>query len=100
MYFFSVVSTASTMASKYSIKRLEQQKAKVLEVQTTIDRKIQEAEECKHQMEAEKATKKAKKEEEKRVMLLLKQQAKVEKKPKAPPVGVHPINLFILYTRR
>ena len=75
------------MASKYSIKRLEQQKAKVLEMQATIDRKIQEAEECKYQMEAEKTTKKAKKEEEKRVRLLLKQQAKVEKKPKAPAVG-------------
>ena len=75
------------MTSKYSIKRLEQQKAKVLEVQATIDCKIQEAEECKCQMEAEKAMKKAKKEEEKRVRLLLKQQAKVEKKPKAPPVG-------------
>ena len=37
-------------------------------------------------MEAEKATRKAKKEEEKRVRLLLKQQAKVEKKPKAPSV--------------
>ena len=51
------------MSSKYSIKRLEQQKAKVLEAQTTIDHKNQEAEECKHQMEAEKATKKVKKEE-------------------------------------
>ena len=85
--FFFLVSKASTMASKYSIKRLEQQKAKVLEVQATIDHKIQEAEERKHQMEAEKAMKKAKKEEEKRVRLLLKQQAKVEKKPKAPAVG-------------
>ena len=75
------------MASKYSIKRLEQQKAKVLEAQATIDHKIQEAEERKHQMEAEKATEKAKKEEEKRVRLLLKQQANVEKKPKAPAVG-------------
>ena len=75
------------MASKYSIKRLEQQKAKVLEAQATIDHKIQEAEEHKCQMEAEKAVKKAKKEEEKRVKLLLKQQAKVEKKPKAPAVG-------------
>ena len=84
--FFSLVSKVSMMASKYSIKRLEQQKAKVLEVQATIDHKIQEAEECKCQMEAEKATKKAKKEEEKRVRLLLKQQAKVEKKLKAPAV--------------
>ena len=75
------------MASKYSIKRLEQQKAKVLEVQATIDHKIQEAEECKYQMEAEKAAKKVKKEEEKRVRLLLKQQTKVKKKPKAPAVG-------------
>ena len=75
------------MSSKYSIKRLEQQKAKILEAQATIDHKIQEAEECKCQMEAEKAMKKVKKEEEKRVRLLLKQQAKVEKKPKAPAVG-------------
>ena len=60
--FFSLVSKASMMASKYSIKRLEQQKAKVLEVQATIDHKIQEAEEHKCQMEAEKAVKKAKKE--------------------------------------
>ena len=74
------------MASKYSIKRLEQQKAKVLEAQATIDHKIQEAEERKCQMEAEKAMKNAKKEEEKRVRLLLKQQVKVEKKLKAPPV--------------
>ena len=86
-HFLSLVNKASKMASKYSIKRLEQQKAKVLEVQATIDRKIQEAEECKCQMEAEKATKQVKKEEEKRVRLLLKQQAKVEKKPKAPAVG-------------
>ena len=75
------------MVSKYSIKRLEQQKAKVLEVQATIDHKIQEAEECKHQIEAEKAMKKVKKEEEKRIRLLSKQQAKVEKKSKAPAVG-------------
>ena len=44
-------------------------------------------------MEAEKAAKKAKKEEEKRVRLLLKQQAKVEKKLKAPAVG-GPSNKF------
>ena len=75
------------MASKYSIKRLEQQEAKVLEAQATIDCKIQEAEEHKCQIEAEKAMKKVKKEEEKRVRLLLKQQAKVEKKLKAPAVG-------------
>ena len=74
------------MASKYSIKRLEQQKAKVIEVQATIDHKIQEAEVHKHKIEAEKAAKKVKKEEEKRVRLLLKQQAKVEKKLKAPAV--------------
>ena len=59
------------MASKYSIKRLKQQKAKVLQVQATIDCKIQEAEECKCQMEAEKAMEKAKKEGEKRVRLYL-----------------------------
>ena len=87
MFFFSLVSKASTMVSKYSIKRLEQQKAQVLEVQATMDHKIQEAEERKCQMEAEKAMKKAKKEEEKRVRLLLKQQAKFEKKPKAPAAG-------------
>ena len=103
MFFFlfsSLVNKPSMMASKYSIKRLEQQKAKVLEVQATTDCKIQEAEEHKCQMEAEKAMKMVKKEEEKRVRLLLKQQAKVEKKPKAPAVRVHPINLFILYTRK
>ena len=60
------------MASKYSIKRLEQQKAKVLETQATIDRKIQEAEECKHQMEAEMATKKAKKERRKEGQVIIK----------------------------
>ena len=43
---------------------MEQQKAKVLEVQATIDRKIQEAEECKCQIKAEKAAKKAKKDKE------------------------------------
>ena len=75
------------MASKYNIKRLVQQKANVLEAQATIDHKIQEAEECKYQIEAEKASKKAKKEEEKRVRLLLKQQVKAEKKPKTPAVG-------------
>ena len=87
------------MASKYNVKRLEHQEAKVLEVQATIDCKIQEAEERKCQIEAEKATKKVKKEEEKRVRLLLKQQAKVEK-PKARAVMDPRINLFILYTRR
>ena len=84
--FFSLVKKASMMASKYSIKRLEQHKAKLLEAQATIDHKIQEAEECKCQIEAEKAMKKVKK-EEKRVRLLLMQQAKVEKKLKAPAVG-------------
>ena len=74
------------MALKYNIKRLEQQKAKVLEAQATIDCKIKEAEECKRKAEAEKAMKKAKKEEEKKVRLLLKQQAKVEKKPEVPAV--------------
>ena len=75
------------MASKYNIKRLEQQKAKVLEAQVTIDHKIKEAEECKCKAEAEKTAKKEKKEEEKKVRLLLKQQAKVEKKLKVPAVG-------------
>ena len=78
------------MASKYNMKRLEQQRAKVLEAQATIDHKIKEAEEHKRKAEAEKAAKKAKKakkEEEKKVRLLLKQQAKVEKKPKVPAVG-------------
>ena len=75
------------MASKYNIKWLEQQKAKVLEAQATIDCKIKEAEERKRKAEAEKAMKKVKKEEEKKVRLLLKQQAKVEKKPKVPAVG-------------
>ena len=87
------------MASKYNIKRLEQQKAKVLEAQATIDCKIKEAEECNCKAEAEKATKKAKKEEEKKVRLLLEQQAKVEKKLKVPAVGVHQTSLFIWYTR-
>ena len=63
---------------------MEQQKAKVLKAQATIDRKIKEAEECKCKAEAEKA---AKKEEEKKVRLLLKQHTKVEKKPKVPAVG-------------
>ena len=73
------------MASKYN--RLEQQKAKVLEAQATIDRKIKEAEECKHKTEAQKAAKKAKREEKQKARLLLKQQAKVEKQPKIPTVG-------------
>ena len=68
------------------MKKLEKQKAKVAEVQAVIDRKIQEAEERKWQVEAEKAAKKAKKDEEKRVRLLLKQQAKVEK-VKTPVAG-------------
>ena len=75
------------MASKYNIKRLEQQKAKVLEAQATIDHKIKKAEEHKHKAEAEKAVKKAKREEEKRARLLLKQQTKVEKKLKIPTAG-------------
>ena len=58
------------MTSKYNIKRLEQQKAKVLEAQTTIDCKIKEAEEHKCNAEAEKAEKKAKREEEKKARLL------------------------------
>ena len=68
------------MALSYNIKRLEEQKAKVLEAQATIDCKIKEA---------EKAVKKAKREEEKKARLLLKQHAKVEKQPKIPTVGVH-----------
>ena len=75
------------MALKYNIKRLEQQQAKVLEAQATIDHKIKEAEEHKCKAEADKAMKKAKKEEEKKVRLLLKQHAKVEKKLKVPAVG-------------
>ena len=75
------------MASKYNIKRLEQQKAKVFEAQATIDRKIKEAEECKRKAEAEKAAKKVKREEEKKARLLLKQHVKVEKQPKIPTVG-------------
>ena len=75
------------MASKFNIKRLEQQKAKVLEAQAAIDHKIKEAEERKCKAEAEKAAKKAKREEEKKTRLLLKQQAKVEKQPKIPTVG-------------
>ena len=87
--FLSLVKEMSKMASKYNIKRLEQQKAKFLEAQATIDHMFKEAEECKCKAEAEKAMKKAKKEEEKKVRLLLKQQAKVEKKPKVPEAGVH-----------
>ena len=48
-------------------QKLEKQKAKVAEAQAFIDRKIQEAEEHRWQVEAERAVKKAKKEEEKRV---------------------------------
>ena len=79
------------MALKFNIKRLEQQKAKVLEAQATIDHKIKEAEECKCKAEAEKAVKKAMREEEKKARLLLKQQAKVEKQPKIPMV-MGPLN--------
>ena len=50
------------MALKYNIKRLEQQKTKVLEAQTTIDHKIKEAKERKCKAEA----KKVKREEEKK----------------------------------
>ena len=88
------------MASKYNIKRLEQQKAKVLEAQATIDRKIKEAEECKCKAEAEKAVKKVKKEEEKKVRLLLKQKAKVEKQPKVPAVeGLLNKSFYPVYQR-
>ena len=48
------------IALKYNIKRLEQQKAKVLETQATIDHKIKEAEEHKCKAEVKKAAKKAK----------------------------------------
>ena len=75
------------MASKFDIKMLEQQKAKVLEAQAAIDHKIKEAGERKCKAEAEKAAKKEKREEEKKARLLLKQQAKVEKQPKIPTVG-------------
>ena len=75
------------MASKFNIKRLEQQKARVLEAQVTIDDKIKEAEEHKCKAEAEKAVKKVKREKEKKARLLLKQQAKVEKQLKIPTVG-------------
>ena len=73
------------MASKYNIKRLEQQKAKVLEAQATIDCKMKEAKELKHKAEAKKAEKKARREEEKKARL--KQQTKVEKKQKIPTAG-------------
>ena len=90
----------SNMASKCNIKRLKQQKAKVLEAQATIDHKIKEAEECKCKAEADKAVKKAKKEEEKKVRLLLKQQAKVEKKPKVLAVrGLSNKSFYPLYQR-
>ena len=58
------------MALKYNIKRLEQQKAKVLEAQAIIDHKIKEAKECKCKAEAEKAVKKVKREEEKKARLV------------------------------
>ena len=77
----------SKIALKYNIKRLEQQKAKVLEAQATIDHKIKQAEECKCKAEAKKAVKKVKREEEKRTRLLLKQQTKVKKKLKIPTAG-------------
>ena len=63
----------TALASRYSLKKLEKQKAKVAEAQAVIDRKIQEAEEHRRQVEAEKAAKKTKKEEEKGVLWLLKQ---------------------------
>ena len=97
--FFSLVKKVSMMASKYNIKRLEQQKAKVLEAQATIDCKIQEAEERKCQIEAEKAVKKAKKEEEKRVRLLLSNRQRLRRSQRQQQSGVHQINLFIPYTR-
>ena len=79
---------------------MEQQKAKVLEAQSTIDSKIKEAEEHKHKAEAEKAAKKVKKEEEKKVRLLLKQQTKVEKKPKVPAVrGPSNKSFYLVYQR-
>ena len=56
--FFS--STNVKDGFEVNIKMLEQQKAKVLEAQSTIDHKIKEAEECKCKAEADKATKKVK----------------------------------------
>ena len=76
----------SRMASKFNIKKLEQQRANVLKAQATIDRKLKEAKEHKRKAEAEKEVKKAKKEEEKRAKLLLKQQAK-EGKQEMPSTG-------------
>ena len=85
MLFLSLAQQSSRMASKYNIKKLEQQRAKVLEAQATIDRKLKETNECKHKGEAKKEAKKAKK-EEKRAKLLLKQQVK-EGKLKMPSTG-------------
>ena len=72
LLFLSLAQQSSKMASKYNIKKLEEQRAKVLEAQATIDHKLKETEECKHKAEAKKEVKKAKKEEEKRAKLLLK----------------------------
>ena len=74
------------MASKFNIKKLEQQREKVLEAQAAIDHKLKAAEEHKCKAEAKKEVKKAKKEEEKRAKLLLKQQVK-EGKQKMPSTG-------------
>ena len=92
--FLSLVQQMSKMALKYNIKRLEQQKAKVLEACVTIDHKIKEAEERKCKAEAEKAEKKAKREEEKKARLLLKQWTKVEKKQKILTAGGPSNKLF------
>ena len=86
LLFLSLAEQSSRMASKYNIKKLEQQRAKVLKAQATIDCKLKEAEECKSKAEAKKEAKKAKKEEEKRAKLLLKQQVK-EGKLKMPSTG-------------
>ena len=86
LLFLSLAQQSSRMTSKYNIKKLEQQRAKVLEAQATIDHKLKEAKERKHKAEAEKEAKKVKREEEKRAKLLLKQQAK-EGKPKKPSTG-------------
>ena len=67
LLFLSLAQQLSRMALEYNIKKLEQQRAKVLEAQATTDHKLKEAEEHKCKAEAKKEAKKAKKEEEKRV---------------------------------
>ena len=86
LLFLSLARQSSRVASKSNIKKLKQKRAKFLEAQATIDRKLKEAKECQHKAEAEKEVKKAKKEEENRAKLLLKQQTK-EGKQKMPSTG-------------